>query len=379
MKKQIQLPKPTGVYSVGTITYHLVDESRKDMFSHDPEHPFRELMVHVYYPSTDTGMPAPYVSSKLKAHIQERLKEGPFSMGGAGYVDAEVATHAFHAISISNQESPYPVLVFSPGFGGPHYIYTSLLEELASHGYIVAAINHTYTSEPIEFPDGKILRASSEWAKYAQSSDTMEKAMNEEVPTWIADIQFVLDQLAVINQHDPQNILTQKLDLNHIGVLGHSFGGSAAVPVCRIDARCKAGIDIDGPLFGENQDVGFNKPFMFLFAEPFKVDPANVALKEYFEKVIKQNNERLSNLYKSLTNDAYYSVVHATDHMSATDCNIIKDTTGPSNSNPREAMRIIRILLVQFFDKYLKGSSRSVSEGIDTYAKGVELQFRPSR
>ncbi len=373
----MQLPKPTGSYSVGTLAYHLVDKARNDKYSQDPERPFRELMIQVYYPSTDTGLPAPYVSSSLKTFIQERLKEGPFSMGGAGYIDAEITTHEFHAIPISNKEARYPVLVFSPGFGGPHYIYSSLLEELASHGYIVAAINHTYTSEPIEFPDGRILRASSEWAKFAQSSETMEKAMNEEVTTWLSDGQFVLDQLAVINQHDSQNILTQKLDLNHIGVLGHSFGGSLAASLCRIDPRCKAGIDIDGPLFGENQDIGFNKPFMFLFAEPFKVDPANVELKEYFEKVIKQNNVRLDKLYNAITNDAYYIVIHATDHMSATDFNIINNTTGPNNSDPHEAIKIVRILLVNFFDRYLKKSSRSVLQNIDFYTKGIESNFRP--
>ena len=380
--KQIQLPKPTGEYSVGILTYHFVDKSQKDKYSQDPEHPFRELIAHVYYPSASEGTPAPYISPRVKSHIQERLKEGPFLIGGAGYIDANIVTHKFYNALVSNKEAQYPVIIFSPGFGGPHYIYTSLLEELASHGYIIAAINHTYTSEPIEFPDGRILRASPEWNEFAQNPDKMEKAMNEEVPIWISDIQFVLDQLIAINNSDPQNILTRKLNLNLIGVLGHSFGGSIAVSLCRIDSRCKAGIDLDGPLFGEKQDVGFDKPFMFLFAEPFKLDPSKInpkVSKEYFEKVIKQNEERMNNLYNAITNDVYYITLNGTNHMSFTDLNLIQNISDPNKPAPLEVIYFTRILLVHFFDKYLKESFQSILESVNTYKEGVEIKFRPAR
>ena len=376
-KLPVELPKPTGTYAIGTITYSLIDKSRKEIYSHDSQHPFRELVMQIWYPARLKGneTPAPYISSSLKLHIQEVLeKKEPFLFGGAGYIEADVTTHTFLNAVVSDKEVKYPVIVFSHGFGGPRYLSTNLFEELASHGYIVVAFNHTYTSEPTEFPDGRIIRASSEWAQFVKNKDELEKAHNLEIITWIADLQFVLDQLALINRQDTQNKLNNKLDLNHIGIMGHSFGGAAATSLCRIDPRCKAGVNMDGPLFGQNQDIGFDKPFMFLFAEPFKV-PVGHPNENYYNMVIKQNEEQIMKLYDNLTNDVYYIVLKDADHMSFSDWNLIKKVNKTDKINPQEAVFITRNLLVNFFDKYLKGKPRSVLAAI-THTKEIEVKYK---
>ena len=376
-KLPIELPKPTGTYSIGTMSYHLIDNSRKEIYSHDPEHPFRELVIHVWYPASLKGNEplAPYISSRLKAHIQEELaKKEPFLFGGSGYIDADVITHAYLNAPISEKQSTYPIILFSPGFGGPHYLSTNLFEELASNGYIVVAVNHTYVSEPVEFPDGRIIRGSIQWAEFAQNKEELEKAHNRELITWVKDLQFVMDQLAIINQQDPNRILTNKLDLEHIGIMGHSFGGAAAVSLCRIDSRCKAGVDIEGPLFGENQDIGFNKPFMFLFGQPFSV-PAGHPNEDYYNKVIKDNQERIAKLYENLTNDVYHIVLKDADHMSFSDWNLITQAKEPGKISHEEAIRITRALLLNFFDKYLKSKPTKILEAIAD-KKETEIKFR---
>ncbi len=373
----IELPKPTGTYSIGTLRYYLIDTSRKEIYTRDPEHPFRELVIHVWYPASRKGNEplAPYISSRLKAHIQEELaKKEPFLFGGSGYVDADVITHAYLNACVSDKQLTYPIILFSPGFGGPHYLSTNLFEELASHGYIVFALNHTYICEPTEFPDGRIIRGSTQWAEFAQNKEELEKAHNREIITWVKDLQFVMDQLPMINEQDPQNRLTNKLDLGHIGIMGHSFGGAAAVSLCRIDKRCKAGVDMEGPLFGENQDIGFDKPFMFLFGEPFKV-PVGHPNEDYYKKVIKDNQERIAKLYENITNDVYHIVLKRADHMSFSDWNLITRAKELGNITHEDPIKITRALLLNFFDKYLKGEPTQIVE-VMTNKNDAEIKFR---
>ncbi len=44
-------PKSTGPYAVGTTEYHWIDMNRKEIYSNDPTHPYRELMVRIWYPA----------------------------------------------------------------------------------------------------------------------------------------------------------------------------------------------------------------------------------------------------------------------------------------------------------------------------------------
>ena len=62
----------------------------------------------------------------------------------------------------------------------------------------------------------------------------------------------------------PGNMFSGRLDLARLGIFGHSFGGATAAQVCHMDARCKAGIDIDGDLFGDVVQAGLDKPFMVI-------------------------------------------------------------------------------------------------------------------
>lgn len=50
-------PDPSGPYEIGTVTYHWVDASRKEVFSADPK-ARRELMVQIWYPAkNDSSSP----------------------------------------------------------------------------------------------------------------------------------------------------------------------------------------------------------------------------------------------------------------------------------------------------------------------------------
>jgi predicted dienelactone hydrolase len=73
-----------------------------------------------------------------------------------------------------------------------------------------------------------------------------------------------MNQLEKLNSADPSGRFVGKLDLQAIGVFGHSFGGASAAQTCRLDNRCKAGADLDGTLYGDVIQVGLKQPFIFL-------------------------------------------------------------------------------------------------------------------
>ena len=357
----IALPAPTGPFAVGTTEYHLIDKSRKETKSGNPED-FRELMVHVWYPAAakssgghgkaelalskaeGAGRPAedfyPYLSQEMP-HVKKIIFEttDTQSLEQLNYLDAPIKTHSFNNAPISNAQLTYPVLIFSHGLGtGNAELYTSILEDLASHGYIVVAIDHTYDNLVTIFPGNRVVkfeipeedkgRIIGTPAECPIEETERLKGETEHLNIWVHDIQFVFHELEKINKSDPQNLLTSKLDLSRIGIFGHSWGGAAAAQMCRVDSRCKAGINIDGGLRGTAAEVAFNKPFMILLGSKI-VYPAAKVLAEM--KMTKSDFDQLctaqyvpilhsiENLFNNLTNDAYLVSLTKAEHMSFSD------------------------------------------------------------
>ncbi|HUK91787.1 MAG TPA: hypothetical protein VLZ81_15395, partial [Blastocatellia bacterium] len=90
---------------------------------------------------------------------------------------------------------------------------------------------------------------------------------NKLLTAWTGDMAFVLDRLERLNASDPSGRFTGKIDMTRVGVFGHSFGGAAALQFCGQDARCKAGVDVDGAPHGDVIQTGVNRPFMFLLSD----------------------------------------------------------------------------------------------------------------
>ena len=61
--ESVQLPKPTGSFDIGTITYHLIDTQRHERHSQNPND-YRELMLQVWYPAR--------VTAPRQAHDEEK-------------------------------------------------------------------------------------------------------------------------------------------------------------------------------------------------------------------------------------------------------------------------------------------------------------------
>ncbi|MCX5922695.1 MAG: dienelactone hydrolase family protein [Candidatus Dependentiae bacterium] len=369
----IQLPEPTGFFNVGTTTYHWIDTKRKEMHADNAEHPYRELMVQVWYPAQQsTGKKADYMPPRVHNYIQDIVKKATATTWqGVGYITQNVATNSYKDVPIASENNTYPVIIFSHGFASINYVHTSFCEELASHGYIVIAPNHTYIADPVEFADGRIIGLADSFKTVQPGSQQFDKAMYNEIDVWIDDIKFILDELEKINNHDAKNILTHRLNVSAIGMVGHSFGGMTAHQVCSLDTRIKAGVDMDGALYGNlNRDVLI--PFMYMYVEPQMLSKQELEMwhmqEEDYVKFIQDMRANITKLSASLKGDAYIIKFIQGDHMTFSDYLLLKHVSKPTMLNPLRGIEITRALLVDFFDKYLKGETAKVlNAGMVTY------------
>ncbi|HEY3377413.1 MAG TPA: family membership, partial [Armatimonadota bacterium] len=244
----LQLPSPTGTYAVGRRLYDWVDSKRIDPLA-DQANAKRELLIWVWYPAQlqSGSTPAAYLPPAW-------VKAREVDQGIGALVEhnfAAIQTHSYADVPLASAASPYPILIMEPGMGPVPADYTVMAEDLASHGYVVVGINPTYTSNLIVFPDGRVVTRSIRGTIPDDASPAaLDRDGNTIMNVWADDVGFVMDRLADANA-DKASPFYGQLDLAHMGVFGHSFGGATAFYVCQRDPRCKAGANMDGTLFSE--------------------------------------------------------------------------------------------------------------------------------
>jgi dienelactone hydrolase len=227
------VPKPTGSRQVGTRVVHLVDAGRADPYLGTGAR--RELLVRLWYPASASHCtPADYASAGVLSEFSRLL----------GTAIPHIVTNS--CLNAPLDAGTHPVVLVTPGFTGTFTDYTFLAEDLASHGYVVASVDHTYEAVAAEFPDGRVEKGvfGSSLTDYTRSDPS---ALNFAVSVRIADLRFVANQLAVMNAGGDAG-LAGKLDLSRIALLGHSLGGLTAIRGVTSDARFRAAISLDGPM-----------------------------------------------------------------------------------------------------------------------------------
>lgn len=261
------LPAPSGSYRVGRTTYVWTDETRINPYA--PVADTKEVLaVWVWYPA------APSPSSRKSEYLPEywiqalERHEG-FILGKLLSRDlTRVETHSWSGAEVSGEQAMYPVVILRAGGGALSSDYTTLAEDLTSHGYVVVSFDAPYRTVITAFPDGRVaLRAAGGDFDRGMPSSTTQHLATELMNAWIADLKFVLDQLWELNANDPAGRFKGKFDMRKVGFAGHSLGGATAAQFCHDDPRCAAGIDIDGMPFGNVIQEGLHQPFFFLMSD----------------------------------------------------------------------------------------------------------------
>ncbi len=226
------VPSPTGPSKVGTSVMDLIDSSRNDPYLGNGTK--RELLVRFWYPAARSQgcRRAEYTSPKVWSHLS-RL---------AGMSLPEVRTNS--CLDAPMIKGMHPVIVFTHGYTGTFTDYTFLFEDLASRGYVVASIDHTYETTAVEFLDGRFV----EPVFGSHLGNTLRgdgQAMEFAVSARLGDLKFVVDELERLNAR-PESPFVGKLDMSNVALAGHSLGGLTALLGIEQEPRFRAGIFIDG-------------------------------------------------------------------------------------------------------------------------------------
>ncbi len=358
-----RLPRPTGPDAIGTRVIHLVDTSRVE--EHDNSRK-RELMIQIWYPAAYTrNSYAPYrrraettfVSSYQSVLPTHSRWDAPVLAGGI-----------------------FRVLLFSGAWNGRRTQNTYLVEDLASHGYVVVGIDHPYNSDPVAFPDGRVIHfvPSPEMNFSANSLETIEAAAAKELVTQVADTIFVLNRLQAMNA-DPESPFYGHLDTNNVGAFGHSFGGAVAAQVCHDDPRIRAALDMDGSFWGDVRLTGLSKPFMFMTGDP--APPFTVEERSRFNN-FQRVDAALDDSDKAMFEKfgGYRVFIHGSTHLGFTDKVLVspfKSLSGAGGIPASRQIFIVRQFVLAFFDQTLRGKSGLLQTESSPFPEAVYQFVRP--
>lgn len=251
---------PGGPHPVGTHIAWIEDAARPERNTAEPGDS-RGLWLQFFYPSSPSDAPfGPLMDSRVAAVLTE-------TRGYPPQFERMVATHARFDVPLLASEGPLPIVIYSHGQATFPQENQALFEDLASRGWLVVALSHTYSAAATVLPSGQVARSRNPAPPADTAGNESRRAYRLAIDelhdeTWVADVRFVMDELERENTKDC-SWLAGKLDFERLGLIGYSFGGSTVFDVCTDDARCKAAVGFDGGLWGELERET-DKPLMYM-------------------------------------------------------------------------------------------------------------------
>lgn len=356
------LPAPTGPYLLGTDIFHLIDPLRDEEFTEETGDN-REFMMQLWYPreNTSIGDLVPYMDYHTFHWLKQQSPLPLFMIPDHAYTF--IHTHALTNAIPTRKNTSFPLIIFSHGYDGVRAIYTSLIENLASHGFIVAALDHPYIAGITVFPDGRIINLAPVPTNPAKREEYFHKALDAVTGDITCALNFLTD-LARTNI-----TWNHLLDLSHVGVYGHSFGGGAAAMICHLDDRVTAGLALDGYFQGDVVDQGLDKPFLMMLAEG------------HFDK-----DTVTQTLWTKITGGAYRAEVMGSTHYGYTDVGLLlshltpllpRQTVGFGTIEPKRLIHITNAYEQAFFGIYLTGENLESLLTLSHLYEEVYFEYNP--
>jgi dienelactone hydrolase len=357
-----KLPIPTGPYKIGTVIAPLVDRCRNEIFLKDSE-ASRELMIQIWFP----------VDSNAQGELATYSERG--STGFRWRHHTQVRTHALRGVGLSGKVARYPLLIFLPSWSGGRGQSLFQVEELVSHGYIVVGIDHPYCTGTTIFPDGRIIHSTLAGGGLDFSSEkALERILHtcdEQLRIRAEDARFVVDQLEELDCKDPTGLLTGRLDLNRVGILGYSLGGGAALETTWLDSRFKVGVDLDGLLGSESARDGARVPFLFLCnGDPIPKEEDLTKFRPTVHRQAEFDRRQLALIEHSIMNyGGFLVMIKGASHRNFCDAPLyspLRVLTGAGSIGRDRAFRLVNAYTLAFLDEYLKKHPSPLIESLET-------------
>ena len=360
-----ELPAPTGQLPIGTTRWVVTDQSRDEVFAPGKKH---DIEIIAWYPRANTArVPGTISAPYIRDSMEEVLSFARLAKLGDAFARLEwVQTHATVDAEPASTPSRFPVIVFQHGYTGLPSSHTALMEDLASHGWAVLHVIHPYEATGAILADGNAVTFTDEknalrapitevFNEWGPEGGTMEKITAASgdgekeklmrgylaalkntdlvVKRWTLDVKYVLDHLP---EGGAPGRIAAKLDLNRLGVAGHSMGGVAGAEFCVEDRRCKAGLNLDGiPQYGTMIDSSMPAPFLMVYSgRTGRAGASDI-------------------IYKRSASKYYRIDVKDTLHLDFTDMNYwggpLRDRGAYGKIDPARAALITRMIVRDFF------------------------------
>ncbi|MEM6821905.1 MAG: hypothetical protein AAF558_08210 [Verrucomicrobiota bacterium] len=342
---------PDGTYDIGVRHDYVHDASRSSIKSR----PGRTIPISIFYPGSKTANAQQLryldvfhpAEDAVLEHLLDSLDYDPSVKEALRNEARNRVTQSFVDIPIANSKSPFPILLYSPGGEQHRFSNIPLFESIVARGYIIVTMDHPFEGVPTVDSDGVLC------SQIADNDDFIEFTNQR-----VSDARIVLDY---ITQLFKQPTYRERVNLEALGMFGHSRGGYVSTFTQIEDSRIKAVANIDGFLYAywtNDGTTGINRwpaktqeqlrasrvPFLRI-----KGSIGDLAVDEVFR-----------NEAKDFSGDFHLVVLKDWSHnqFSTSSCFLKLSTQGEEASffliQNQKRVRELSSHLLTFFDRYLR-------------------------
>lgn len=367
---------------IGRVLRVLEDKKRKETLVEGNDN--RKVIISFYYPTTEgwendrqafyMDLYSPKEDEFIKKHkhmiaLQDDEEKENFLRN--------IKTNIYNNAPIREGRNTYPVILQSTGLGCPRDYMTFNIEALVNAGYVVFTIEHLYDSMLSVFPDGTIVTSVK--------NEFTQEEKDELINIRRADILFVLDELKKLNEED--EVINNKLDLDKVGVIGHSLGGAAVFRASKCDSRIKATVLFDASLqfMDLTKEIKANEklytPLLNFRRGSFDYETSMTELINYckestdaetfkkhvtiYDNVLTSSKNNQKNLFNYLSGYKSFIKLNGSTHITFNDYSIVKGQLMESdNLSSAKAHEVINNITIKFFNEFLLSRSEEYSRYI---------------
>ena len=331
----VSLPASAGAYAVGVRSFAWMDESRSET-GRPGEDGVREITATAWYPTdaADDGQKARYfptLENILAGADQYPAEQQRYALMYEPLSD--VATNSMPGAKPATIDDGWPVILFSPGGSVSSHAQTALAERLAGNGYVFVAMSHPHSS--FDFGPETGFSMSRAWDLDNKDRAIADANDNELADILAADASFVLERMRELQKTD--HVLGRVMDLERVGIAGHSRGGKTVGRACSTNGEFKACVVLDNIGPARERTLGIKQPFLTLRA-PW-------------------DEERVAELHDYLGRTrsvAYDLALSGSNHFSCSDLPIFIADIRSEALAPVDGINACASIIQSFLDKYLK-------------------------